>query len=273
MSGSLVCVGTGMTLGAHISPIAKSHIEQAEVVFSLMANGFAERWLEEMNDDVRSLQSHYQEGKNRNITYNEMVEAILIEVRAGKKVVAAFYGHPGVFACVSHRVITKAKLEDLPATMEPGISAEDCLYADLGIDPGKTGCSHYETSQFMFYKRNIDASAHLILWQVALAGDKSLAKFSTGTAYRQVLVDLLLEHYPSDHQVILYQAKGIAIDTVRADKILLSELVDAELFMHTTLVIPPSEKMQPNDKVLALLAEIDKQEVKQKNRPNLSLVL
>ena len=128
MSGSLVCVGTGMTLGAHISPIAKSHIEQAEVVFSLMANGFAEKWLEGMNSDVRSLQSYYQEGKNRNITYNEMVEAILTEVRTGKKVVAAFYGHPGVFACISHRAIKKAELESLPAMMEPGISAEDCLY-------------------------------------------------------------------------------------------------------------------------------------------------
>ena len=83
MSGSLVCVGTGMTLGAHISPISKSHIEQADVVFSLMANGFAERWLEEMNNDVRSLQRYYEEGKNRNITYNEMVEAILEEVRMG----------------------------------------------------------------------------------------------------------------------------------------------------------------------------------------------
>lgn len=273
MSGSLVCVGTGMTLGAHISPIARSHIEQADIVFSLMANGFAQKWLEEMNDEVRTLQGFYQEGKNRNITYNEMVEAILTEVRNGKKVVAAFYGHPGVFACVSHRAINKAKKEDLPATMEPGISAEDCLYADLGIDPGQTGCTHYETSQFMFYQRNIETSAHLILWQVALAGDKSLAKFSTGSAYREVLVELLLEHYPSDHQVILYQAKGIAIDTMRAEYISLTELIDAELFMHTTLVIPPCTKMQPNDKVLARLAEIDKKEKRAKDGPVLSLVL
>ena len=273
MSGSLVCVGTGMTLGAHISPIAQSHITQADIVFSLMANGFAEKWLEGMNTNVQSLQSYYQEGKNRNITYNEMVEAILTEVRAGKNVVAAFYGHPGVFACVAHRAINKAELENLPASMEPGISAEDCLYADLSIDPGKTGCSHYETSQFMFYKRNVDNAGYLILWQVALAGDKSLAKFSTGSAYRKVLVDLLLEYYPSDHQVILYQAKGIAIEAMRAEKIALSALVDAELFMHTTLVIPPSEKMKPNDKVLALLAAIDKQENKQHNRPNLRLVL
>ncbi len=273
MSGSLVCVGTGMTLGAHISPIATSHIAHADVVFSLMSTGITERWLEEMHPDVRSLQYCYQEGKNRNITYNEMVEAILVEVRAGKKVTAAFYGHPGVFACVAHRAIKQAKAEQLTAHMEPGISAEDCLYADLAIDPGRTGCMNLETSQFMFYQRNIDPAAHLVLWQVGLAGDKSLAKFSTGKAYRQVLVDLLLETYPSDHQVILYQAKVLPIDTVRAEHIALIDLIDAELFMHTTLVIPPSEKLQPNQSVLARLAAIDRQESPSNHRPKLRLVL
>lgn len=272
MTGKLVCVGTGMTLGAHISPIAKSHIEQADVVFSLMANGFAQKWLEEMNNNVHSLQHFYAEGKNRHITYNEMVEAILNAVRDGKKVVAAFYGHPGVFACVAHRAIRKAHTEHLPATMEPGISAEDCLYADLGIDPGNTGCTHFETSQFMFYKRTVDTAAHLILWQVALAGDKSLGKFSTGKAYRQLLVDLLLEDYPPTHQVILYQAKGIAIDTIRAEKIPLTALVDAELFMHTTLVIPPSTKMQPNEALLAKLAQVEKKEARAQKGPALKLV-
>ena len=273
MSGSLVCVGTGMLLGGHISPISTSYIIQADVVFSLMSTGITERWIEEKHEDVRSLQPFYQEGKNRNITYNEMVEAILTEVRAGKSVVAAFYGHPGVFACVSHRAIKQAKLENFAAHMEAGISAEDCLYADLSLDPGKTGCINYECSQFMFYQRNIDPAALLVLWQVGLAGDKSLEKFSTGKAYRQVLVDLLLETYPSDHQVILYQAKVLPIDTMRADYIALIDLVDVELFMHTTLVIPPSEKMQPNQKILTKLAAIDKQESKTKNRPKLTLVL
>lgn len=273
MSGSVVCVGTGMILGGHITPIAKSYIEQADVIFSLMSTGITERWVEEMHSDVRSLQPFYQEGKNRNITYNEMVEAILTQARAGKKVVAVFYGHPGVFACVSHRAISKASQENIPAHMEAGISAEDCLYADLCIDPGKTGCINYEASQFMFYQRNIDPAAHLILWQVGLAGDKSLEKFSTGKAYRQVLVDLLLETYPADHQVILYQAKVLAIDTMRSEHVALVDLVDAELFMHTTLVIPPSEEMRPNQAILDKLAIIDQQESQTKSRPQLTLVL
>mgnify|MGYP000023534417 CR=1 FL=1 len=273
MTGQLVCVGTGMTLGAHISPITTSHIAQADVVFSLMSTGITERWVEEMHNDVRSLQPYYQEGKNRNITYNEMVEAILTEVRAGKKVVGVFYGHPGVFACVSHRAVKQAQQENYPAHIEAGISAEDCLYADLSIDPGKTGCINYEASQYMFYKRNIDPAAYLVLWQVGLAGDKTLEKFATGKAYRQVLVDLLLETYPEDHQVILYQAKVLPIDTMRAEHIALTDLVNAELFMHTTLVIPPSEKMQPNQAVLNKLNLIEQQIKPSKHRPKLTLVL
>lgn len=273
MFGSLVCVGTGMTLGAHISPIARSYITQADVIFSLMSTGITERWVQEMHEDVRSLQPYYQAGKNRNITYNEMVNAILAEVRKGKKVTAVFYGHPGVFACVGHKAIKQAKKEKFPAHMEAGISAEDCLYADLAIDPGKTGCIHYETSQFMFYLRNIDPAAYLVLWQVGIAGDKSLEKFSTGKAYRQILVDLLLGTYPAEHQVILYQAKVLPIDTLRADYIAICDLVDAELFMHTTLVIPPCEKMRPNTIILDKLAALDKRELQPSYRPALTLVL
>ena len=266
MSGSLVCVGTGMTLGAHISPISKSYIEQADVVFSLMSNGIVERWIEEMNSDVRSLQPFYQEGKNRHITYREMTDAILTEVRKGKKVVAAFYGHPGVFACVAHKAIAQASKENIPAHMEPGISAEDCLFADLCIDPGNTGCQHYETSQFMFYQRNIDPSAYLILWQLGVAGDKSVAKYATSDAYRQVLVDLLAENYPLDHVVVLYQAKVVPIDKIRKEEVLLRDLPSAEVHMHTTLVIPPCKKMQDNHKVLQKLAAIEAAEMIQEKK-------
>ena len=42
--GSIVCVGTGMTLGAHITPICRSHIEQADVVFT-SAHPMMEEWI------------------------------------------------------------------------------------------------------------------------------------------------------------------------------------------------------------------------------------
>ena len=39
--GTLACVGLGMTLGAHISPRSRSHIEQADVVFAAVSAAFA----------------------------------------------------------------------------------------------------------------------------------------------------------------------------------------------------------------------------------------
>jgi precorrin-6B methylase 1 len=257
--GSLVCVGIGITLGSHISPLARSHIEQADVVFMGVSDGVVELWLQGMNKDARSLQRYYAEGKSRLETYQEMVDAMLTEVRAGKRVCGVFYGHPGVFAWAPHKAIEVARQEGYAAHMEPGISAEDCLYADLGIDPGSYGCQHFETSQFMLYKRRIDPSAWLILWQVGLAGDKTNRRFVTAPAYRQVLVDILARHYPLDHQVVLYQASTLSIEPPRIEWLALDALPLAVVGTVDTLAIPPARKMEIDPDVLARLDAMDRE--------------
>ena len=257
--GSLACVGLGMMLGAHVSPRSRSHIEQADVVFALVSDPLVELWVQDMRPDMRSLQPYYIEGRPRTQGYREMVEAMLAEVRAGRRVCGVFYGHPGVFAQVPHHAVAGARAEGFEAHMEPGISAEDCLYADLGIDPGTYGCQHYEASQFMFYQRRIDASAYLILWQVGMAGDRSLARFSTGPAYRQLLVELLAEDYPPAHPVIAYEAATLPITVPRMDVLHLSELAEADLRLQTTLVFPPAKPMQRNQRMLDRLLQLDRQ--------------
>lgn len=259
--GSLACVGLGMMLGAHLAPRARSHIEQADVVFGLVSDPLVELWLRDLRPDMRSLQPFYGDGsrtgKPRSDSYREMVDAMVAEVRAGRVVCGAFYGHPGVFAEVPHRAIAMARAEGLDAVMEPGISAEDCLYADVGFDPGTVGCQHYEASQFMFYRRRIDPSAWLVLWQVGVAGDRTLARRATGGAHRRVLVELLGEIYDPAHEVIAYEAATLPIAAARVERMPLSGLVEAELNLHTTLAIPPAAPLQRNDLVLERLAALE----------------
>jgi len=255
--GTLSVVGLGMMLGAHLSPRSRSHIEQADVVFALVSDPLVELWVQDMRPDMRSLQPYYREGKVRLDSYREMVEAMLAEVRAGKRVCGIFYGHPGVFAMVPHKAVAGAKAEGYDAVMEPGISAEDCLYADLGIDPGTYGCAHFEASQFMFYQRRIDPSAYLILWQIGLAGDRSLSRFATGADYRRLLVELLSADYPADHEVIAYEAATLPITEPRLERMPLTSIIDADLRLQTTLVIPPARPMQRNQAMLDRLAEVD----------------
>ncbi len=257
--GSLVCVGVGMLLGAHLTPRSRACIERSDVVFAAVSDALVELWLQDMHADVRSLQPLYAEGRPRIETYRAMSEAMLAEVRAGRQVCGAFYGHPGVFALAPQLAIRQAREEGFHARMEPGISAEDCLFADLEIDPGTFGCQHYEASQFMFHRRRIDTAACLVLWQVGIAGDRSMRRFSTGAAHRGLLVHALLEQgYPPEHEVIVYEAATSPLAMgPRIEKCRLRDLPAAELRPQTTLVVPPASVMQPHAEILAMLADIE----------------
>ncbi len=243
--GQLACVGLGMMLGAHLTPRSRGWIEAADLVFVAASEALVEQWVATINPHVVSLQGFYAEGKPRQQTYREMAEALLAAVRAGKRVVGAFYGHPGVFAQVPHAAIAQARAEGFEAVMDPGISAEDCLYADLGFDPGKVGCAHFEASQLLFYRRVIDTSAWLVLWQIGLAGDRTYAVRASTAEQRQRMVDRLLRDYPADHPVTIYEAATLPIGRPRIDTLPLGELAHATLHMHSTLVVPPARPLAP----------------------------
>lgn len=252
-SGSLVCVGVGMTLGVHLGPRARSHIEQSDVVFLAVSDPLVELWVQGMNADVRSLQPFYAIGKSRTESYREMVDAIMAEVRSGRRVCGAFYGHPGVFAQVPHQAVQTARSEGFEAVMEAGVSAEDCLYADLGIDPGTWGCQHYEATQFLLFERRFDPSAYLVLWQIGVVGDRSASQVSSALVARELLMEVLAAEYPLDHELIAYEAATLPISAPNVSRMCLRDLPRAELSTATTLVVPPCRPMRRNRAVRARL--------------------
>lgn len=257
--GSIACVGLGMVLGSHLSPLARSYIEQADVVFAALSDSIVQMWLERMHPDVRSLQPYYGKGdKSRKVTYREWVELMMVEMRAGKKVCGVFYGHPGVFAWSPHEVIRVARAEGYVAHMEPGISAEDCLYADLGIDPGRRGCQHYEANQLLFFDTRINPDAYLVLWQAGLVGDRSFKRFTTGPAYRQLLVEVLNTDYPLDHEIIVYRGATLPIQQPRIRRVTLGEMPDIEITAEETVVLPPRSRPRRNEKIMAQLDALDR---------------
>ncbi len=249
IKGSIVVVGPGIMLGAHITPRSRTYIEKADLVFYCCPM-LVRDWITTLNPNTRNLGEYYGIEKDRRITYREMVDAMLAAVRDGLKVVAVFYGHPGVFAWSTHKVIEEARAEGYTAHMEPGISADACLYADMGIDPARYGCQSYETSQFMFYQRKIDPTAYLLLWQPAHAGDTQIKNQPSTPAQRQVLVDLLCETYPAEHQVALYKAPFLPMDKPSIRWFALQDFASIDIDLVETLVIPPAQKMQFNQSIM-----------------------
>src|SRR5438309_10655773 len=143
-NGSLTIVGTGIQAAGQLTIEARTCIQQADKLLYLVTEPIAKGYLLNLNATGESLECFYEEGKDRFTTYMEMVNRILEEVRKDQDVCVAFYGHPGVFVLPSHEAINRARAEGFYVKMIPGVSAEDCLFADIGLDPGLPGCQRFE---------------------------------------------------------------------------------------------------------------------------------
>jgi precorrin-6B methylase 1 len=254
VAGSLVVVGTGIQALSHLTLQAQANIRQADIVFYCMSDPIIEHHLKELNPRRQDLFPLYGMGKERMTTYEEMVEAILAPVRDGLRVCAAFYGHPGVFAYPPHEAIRRARDEGYSAEMLPAISAEDCLFADLGVDPGIPGCQSFEATEFLVVHRKFDPGSSLVLWQIGVIG---LVTWWEETydphPGLKVLTDELLRTYPPEHVVVVYEAAHLPVGEPRRDPVELRDLAGTPVKAISTLYVPPREASQLDDAMLAQL--------------------
>jgi hypothetical protein len=251
-AGSLTVVGTGIAFGVHLTPQARAAIERADDVFYLLAEETGETWFTGLNPRSHSLRGHYAVGRPRRDTYSRMVDEILAAVREERNVCAAFYGHPGVFASPAHDAISRAREEGFTATMLPAVSAEDCLFADLGVDPGERGCQSYEATDFLLRRRTFDTTVPIILWQVAFIGI-STAPVAVNTAGFDVLVDYLLAHYDESHPAVVYQASPYPVGSASIEEFTLGTVRSAELNGMSTLFLPAAPERAEDPEMRARL--------------------
>jgi len=249
--GSLFVVGSGFQVG-HITLNARTCIEKADVVYYLVDDPVAVHLIESLNDSCISLKPFYSVGKGRLETYHAMADELVSAVTKEQNVCVVFYGHPGIFVDPSHRAIRKARELGFHAAMLPGISAEDCLFADLGVDPSVYGCQSYEATDFLVLNRIIDPSANLVLWQVGVIGDATYQN-DYGSPHVDILLRRLLTFYPGSHKVTLYETNPFPTCSPRIDTFRLDELGSQNLTSISTLYIPPSEVRPPDFELLNLL--------------------
>lgn len=215
-------------------------IERADKVLFLL-DPVGARWIETLNDSAESLDHLYSADRPRVATYQAMVKGIMSWVERGLDVCVAFYGHPGLFVDPAHDAIRLARAKGYEARMIPGVSAEDCLIADVGFDPGQWGLHSYEATEFLLYNRTADPSVHLILWQVGALGERRARKGPHPEALR-ILQRRLEEHYGADHQVLLYEAIPYPVGGPLIERFRLGDLVSVEVPPMSTLYVPPGAK-------------------------------
>ncbi|MFE9651358.1 SAM-dependent methyltransferase [Streptomyces sp. NPDC006365] len=249
----LVVVGTGYRAIGDLTVEARACIEQADKVLCLIGDPLVTHHIGQLNPSIETLNVHYGAGKRRQDSYEEMVEHILSEVRSDQFVCVALYGHPGVFAYAGHEAIRRARLEGVTAWMLPASSAEDWLFADLGLDPGRRGCQSFEATDFLIRHRVFDPTSLLILWQVGVIGMLDRDLEFDGRPGAVCLTEALVAQYGADHPVTIYEASPYVTAAPRMTTLPLAKLPDSSMSGISTLVVPPLPQRPLDQELLARL--------------------
>jgi Tetrapyrrole (Corrin/Porphyrin) Methylases len=237
--GSLVVAGTGIMSVGQITLETQGWIEQADVVVYCVADPATEVWVRSHSRASRDLYTQYGNDKRRIDTYHSMVEMMVSPVREGKTVCALFYGHPGVFVHPGHKAIEILRAEGYPARMLPAVSALDCLFSDVGIDPSVVGCFTYEATDLLLRRRPLEVESHGVIWQIGCVGDFGFNFSGYNNRYLDVLVDYLEEAYEPEHEVVHYQGAQYPVCPPVVERLALRDLRTAKVSGISTLYLPP----------------------------------
>jgi uncharacterized protein YabN with tetrapyrrole methylase and pyrophosphatase domain len=250
--GSLTVVGTGIRTVGQLTLEAVAWIRQADRVLYVVGDPIAESMIHELNPKgAESLTPMYAVGKPRIETYTEMVGRMIECVKAGETVVAACYGHPGVFVYPTHEAIRRLRAEGYSAKMLPGVSAEDCLFADLGVDPGMQGCQSFEATDWLLNGRVADTSSGLVLWQIGVLGDSTFKQGAYNTSAMPLLVEKLLGYYPPTHPVYLYEAAVLPNCEPTIATVAIAALPMTPMSAGYTAYVPPARPTSSDPMLVA----------------------
>ena len=246
---NLVVVGSGIKSIAHLTEETKRVIQNADKVLYLVNEDNLKTWINRESKEAESLEPIYFNYPKRIDAYHHLTLHIVNEYRRVKNLCVVFYGHPTVFADSALNAVKIIKAENGKASVLPAVSAMDCLFSDLQIDPGEHGCFSIDATELLLYERSIDVASHLILWQVAglASHDMQLTKKLV------VLEDYLRNYYPSQQLVCIYEAAILPSLKARVEWIKLDALCQTEIKPMSTLYVPPATKMKLSPMYLELL--------------------
>ena len=239
-TGQLVVVGGGIRAISDLTLDAEAQIRTAQKVLYCVADAVIERRLHLLNPSSESMYGLYDNDKLRIETYRAMVQAMLAPVRAGLRVCAVFYGHPGVFAWPTHQAIKIARKEGFRAEMHAAVSADASLFADLGLDPSQPGCHSLEATAFLIYQRQPDVTSHFLLWQADCAGDLGFNFAGYKRHNFHILIERLRAFYPATHPVIIYEAASLPQARPKIIKTRLDTIQKHQLTGISTLYLSPA---------------------------------
>ncbi len=238
---SLVVVGSGIKFLSHLTIEAKVNIEEADKVLYLVNEPAIKQWICKANINSESLDKIYFKYEYRLESYKAITNYIIDQLKSDKKICVVLYGHPCVYAKPALDAVCQARQLGYYAKVLPGISAEDCLFSDLLINPGSHGCQSFDATNLLVSKKHIDITCHIIVWQVGVIGTLRHAKIHNNKVGLDFLIEYLCTYYDKDHKIIVYEAAQYAGLEPLIKSINLSLLTTNDVSRISTIYIPPAK--------------------------------
>ncbi|KAK6510652.1 hypothetical protein TWF506_009754 [Arthrobotrys conoides] len=243
-NGSLILVGTGVRSICQLTLEAIQEIERADIIYYAVRDATAEGFIKQKNREAVDLYKYFinDEEIPEADLYIQIAEVMLADIRKGLRVVGAFFGHPGLFMSPNRRALAIAQAEGYMAKMLPGVSVDDCLLADLGIDPSFVGCLTCEARDFMIHDHLGLTSRHVIMYEVGYLG---FYGDDSKTDYFEYFVNRLEQTYGNSHSLINYTAAISPLMEPIMEHLTIGDLrkpaIRKQITSASTLYFPPKD--------------------------------
>lgn len=249
----LALVGSGIKTISHLTEEAKGYITSCDSVLYLVNEPLLEGYIKKLAKTSRSLEPAYVRQTDRKSGYGNIAQEIIDELNRVCSVCVVIYGHPCVFATPGLLAISSLNV-DVKTVICPGISALDCLFADLRFDPANGGTQTFDATEYLLYDKIIDTSAHIVIYQIGMVGNLGLPTNKVNLDAICFVKNKLLALYDKNKTAIIYESALYPGTTPKIFEFELSELEKQDLSPISTLYIPPNnKKMEPDALALNLL--------------------
>ncbi|MEO0624847.1 MAG: SAM-dependent methyltransferase [Pseudomonadota bacterium] len=209
-----------------------------------------EPWLRSLCPRVTPLFGEsYVTGGHRLSAYHHMAARVVDAALARAPVAFAMQGHPLVGVTAPGLIRRLADALGLSVETHPGISALDCLFAELGLDPMRGGLQLFEATDLLLRRRPVDATVPLLVCQIGSVESCLYSQRISRPERFERLRAHLLRVYPETHAVeALYVSPHPLVPTERIP-FALGQIGDVAARLHAghTLYVPPATERPISD--------------------------